>query len=170
MNTGNLFHAFNVSAQGLNSQRARLNVIAANIANAQTTRTPEGGPYRRRIVQVSSRGSLGSGLFERLLHAKRSLGLGPRKTSGGHLEGAELLALQREPEGLNIEVQLDRQTPTRTEYEPGHPDANEEGYVEYPNVEIVREMVDLMAASRAYEANVTVLNSTKAMLRKALEI
>ncbi len=61
-------------------------------------------------------------------------------------------------------------SPGRLVYEPGHPDANEEGYVEYPNVEIIREMVDLMAASRAYEANITVLNATKSMLRKALEI
>jgi flagellar basal-body rod protein FlgC len=170
MESGSLFRAFDVSANGLTAQRARLNAISANIANAQTTRTPEGGPYRRRLARMSATGSRPSNLFERMLDAERSVALEMRQTAGRHLSGAPRLSLRREPEGVAVDVQTDEQTPTRTEYEPGHPDANEEGYVEYPNVEIIREMVDLMSASRAYEANVTVLNATKAMLRKALEI
>jgi len=171
MDTGNLFNAFDISAQGLSAQRARLNVIAANLANAQTTRTAEGGPYRRRVVSVTGPGANARDeLFERLLRAKQETALAVERTSPRHLNDGKLPSFAPRESTLTYGVQTDTQTPTRLEYEPGHPDANDEGYVEYPNVEVVREMVDLMAASRAYEANVTVLNATKAMLRKALEI
>lgn len=171
MDTGNLFQAFRISASGLSAQRARLNVISSNIANAQTTRTPEGGAYKRRIVTIEGDGSGGrSSLFERLLHATRSLSAGLQKTSPRHLDQPAFPTFPGSDPNVAFSVGVDEETPTRFEYEPGHPDANEDGYVEYPNVEVVKEMVDLMTASRAYEANVTVLNSTKAMLRKALEI
>ena len=170
METGNLFHAFDVSAAGLSAQRARLNAISSNIANAQTTRTPEGGPYKRKVVTTAAAGSPVSDLFERLLQAKRALKLDPEKTSVRHLDEADLVRLEEGRQGISFDVATDNETPTRFEYDPGHPDANEDGYVEYPNVEVIKEMVDLMAAARAYEANVTVMNSTKAMLRKALEI
>jgi flagellar basal-body rod protein FlgC len=167
---GNLFQAFDVSASGLAAQRARLNVVAANLANAQTTRTAEGGPYRRRVLEVRG-GPPGAGtpLFEQLLALKRAGALEVERTSPRHLAEPDLVELPEARAGVTWEVKTDG-TPGRLEYEPGHPDANAEGYVEYPNVEVVREMVDLMAASRAYEANVTVLNATKAMIRKALEI
>jgi flagellar basal-body rod protein FlgC len=173
MATGNLFHAFDVSAAGLSMQRARLNVLAANLANAQTTRTAEGGPYLRRIVTAQAAGALpgGESLFELLLRTSRATALKVRRSDPGHFGEPELLrfaALAEGPPAITVDV--DRDAPTRLEYEPGHPDANEEGFVEYPNVEIIREMVDLIGASRAYEANVTVLSATKAMLRKALEI
>jgi flagellar basal-body rod protein FlgC len=171
MDTGNLFQAFRISASGLSAQRARLNVISANIANASTTRTPEGGAYKRRVVTFEGDAAGGrSTLFERLLHATRSLGTGLERTSPRHLNETTLPTFPEGDPGVAFSVGVDEETPTRFEYEPGHPDANEDGYVEYPNVEVVHEMVDLMTASRAYEANVTVLNSTKAMLRKALEI
>jgi flagellar basal-body rod protein FlgC len=170
METGNLFRAFDLSAAGLSAQRARLNAISANIANAQTTRTPEGGPYKRQVVTVESAGASPSDLFEKLLESQQSLALDPTTTSPRHLTEADLVRLDDPRAGLHFSVGTDEETPTRFEYDPGHPDANADGYVEYPNVEVIREMVDLMAASRAYEANVTVLNSTKSMLRKALEI
>ena len=171
MSQGNLFSAFDVSASGLSAQRARLNVISANLANSETTRTPEGGPYRRRTLRVASGPAApGTDLFEKLLTAQRNLGMSIEKTSPRHLQNAPPVSFPEASGRLRHEVVADQDTPTRLEYEPGHPDANEDGYVEYPNVEVVREMVDLMAASRAYEANVTVLNATKAMLRKALEI
>jgi flagellar basal-body rod protein FlgC len=170
METGNLFRAFDVSAAGLAAQRARLNVISSNIANAQTTRTEEGGPYRRQVVTVEAAGASQSDLFERLLEAQQSIALDPATTSPRHLSDADLVRFEDPRPGLRYSVGTDEKTPTRFEYDPGHPDANAEGYVEYPNVEVIQEMVDLMAASRAYEANVTVLNSTKSMLRKALEI
>ena len=171
MSDGNLFSAFDVSAAGLSVQRARLNVISANLANAQTTRTAEGGPYKRRVVDVSA-GPPGAGseLFEQLLAAKKAGGIEPTRTSPRHLSELQLVDLPGGHEGVGYEVKTDEQTPGRLEYDPGHPDANADGYVEYPNVEVVREMVDLMAATRAYEANVTVLNATKSMIRKALEI
>lgn len=170
MGMGNLFTAFDVSAAGLSAQRARLNVISTNLANVETTHTPEGGPYRRREVQFSTGGPGSSGLFEQLLASQRQLGVSVEKTSPRHLDPAGPLPFADPPVELKHTVVTDEETPLRMEYDPGHPDANEDGYVAYPNVDVVREMVDLMAASRAYEANVTVMNATKAMLRKALEI
>lgn len=171
MSQGNLFAAFDVSASGLSAQRARLNVISSNLANAQTTRTPEGGPYQRQVLTVQAGSGVdATSLFERLLHAKRELTLGVNHTSSRHLDPAHPLRFPSNSAGVAWQVQPDQDSPTRFVYEPGHPDANEEGYVEYPNVDVVREMVDLMAASRAYEANITVLNSTKSMLQRALEI
>ncbi|NNE44632.1 MAG: flagellar basal body rod protein FlgC [Gemmatimonadetes bacterium] len=170
METGNLFSAFKISSSGLSAQRARLNAISSNIANAHTTRTPEGGPYLRQVVTTEVSPGLSSNLFEKLLAAKNAQQVEPAKTSGRHLGDAELLSFDQADGRVRFTAGTDRTTPTRMEFDPGHPDANEEGYVEYPNVEVVTEMVDLMAAARAYEANVTVLNSTKSMLRKALEI
>ncbi len=170
MSLGNLFQAFDTSASGLSVQRARLNVISANLANAQTTRTAEGGPYRRQTVAVTSGGAAGSELFEKLLAAQQSLELDVDQTSARHLNDVAPVELNHHGAALRYSVEADALSPTRLEFDPGHPDANEEGYVEYPNVEVVREMVDLMAASRAYEANVTVIGATKSMLRKALEI
>jgi len=171
MGMGNLFSAFDVSASGLSAQRARLNVISTNLANVETTRTPEGGPYRRREVVLSTNGpASGSDLFERLLASQRNLGMSVEKTSPRHLDPAPPVPFADSAAGIRATVVTDDETPLRLEYDPGHPDSNEDGYVAYPNVDTVREMVDLMAASRAYEANVTVLNATKARLRKALEI
>lgn len=169
--SGNLFGSFDVSASGLSAQRARLNVISANLANVETTRTPDGGPYRRRTLRVDGAGGgPGNELFEKLLAAKERLGVSVEKTSPRHMEAADPVPFANIPQQLRYDVVEDRDTPLRMEYDPGHPDANEDGYVAYPNVDVVREMVDLMAASRAYEANVTVLNATKAMLKKSLEI
>ncbi len=171
MSDGNLFRAFDVSASGLTAQRARLNVISANIANAQTTRTAAGGPYRRQVVTLSA-GAPGTGaeLFEKLLEAKRGMSTGLATTSPRHVDEAGLTSFAATKEQVAYSVSEDTESPLRFEYEPGHPDANADGYVAYPNVEIVREMTDLLAATRAYEANITVLNSTKTMLKKALEI
>ena len=170
MDTGNLFHAFEISASGLSAQRARLNVISENIANAQTTRTPDGGPYMRRLVRISAGPGGGPSSFEQMLHSGQDFTVPVHRTSSRHLQDAPTPHFLTGPGNLSFAVETDTETPTRTEYEPGHPDADPDGFVRYPNVEVIREMVDLMAASRAYEANVTVLNSTKAMLRKALEI
>jgi flagellar basal-body rod protein FlgC len=168
---GNLFRAFDVSAAGLSAQRARLNVISTNLANAQTTRTAEGGPYHRRVLTVSAGpDGAGSDLFEQLLEAKRAGLIEVTKTSPRHLSDPELVSFSGSQEGVTFEVSTDDKTPGRLEYDPGHPDANKDGYVEYPNVDVVKEMVELMAASRAYEANVTTISATKSMIKKALEI
>ncbi|BCW99513.1 MAG: flagellar basal body rod protein FlgC [Armatimonadota bacterium] len=131
--------AFDISAMGLSAQRQRLDVVAENIANVNTTRTPDGGPYRRKQV-----------VFETVL-------------AGQGLPGAE-------PQGVLVSEVTTDPAPPKTVYEPGHPDADERGFVTLPNVNIVDEMVDLISATRSYEANVTALNATKGMLMKALEI
>lgn len=126
-----IFRSFDISASALTAERLRLSVIATNIANAETTRTPQGGPYRRKEVVFV-----------------------PRENGG-----VEVAAIQE-----------DTTTPPRMVYDPGHPDANSEGFVAYPNVSVVNEMVDLLAATRAYEANVAALNATKSMLTSGLNI
>ena len=133
-----LFHAMDVNASALGAQRLRLDVIASNIANANTTRTPEGGPYRRKMP-----------VFAEDL----------QRVSGGlNLNGVRVMAITED------------QSPFRPVYDPFHPDANAEGYVYYPNVNIVNEMVNLMEAGRAYEANVTAFNAAKELYKAALSI
>ncbi len=137
-----VFSAMEVAASGLSAERSRMNVVAGNLANARTTRTAEGGPYRRLDP-----------VFEAKPIAPRSFDPVLRK-----VETVELSAVRPDT------------TPGALVYEPGHPDANADGYVEYPNVNVVTEMVNMMTASRAYEAGVTSIESLKAMARAALRI
>ncbi|MBF0192415.1 MAG: flagellar basal body rod protein FlgC [Magnetococcales bacterium] len=134
--------SFRVTSSGLSAQRLRLNIIAENLANAQTTRTAEGGPYRRKDPVFSSKP------FDEMLSREQMAA-----TTGVAVE----------------QIKVDERPP-RMQYDPSHPDANAEGYVAMPNVDPMAEMVNMMAASRAYESNVTVLNASKAMALKALEI
>jgi flagellar basal-body rod protein FlgC len=131
-----------VSASALSANRTRLNVIAENLANAQTTRTASGGPYRRRVVRLES-----------------------EAPSFIHLLGGVL----QEPKGVRV-AGVEELKETRRVLSPGHPDADADGYVEMPNVNPVSEMTDLMAATRAYEANVTAIQAAKTMAQKALEL
>jgi flagellar basal-body rod protein FlgC len=135
-----MFKAMDVSASGLTAQRQRLDVIAENLANVNTTRTPQGGPYQRKSVVLEARPAED---FASLL---------------GSPEKVQVLQISQDPKGL------------RPEFEPGHPDADEKGMVLYPNVNPVSEMVQLMLASRAYEANVAVLRTGKAMALRSLDI
>lgn len=141
MNVGSLFA---VSASALQAQRMRMDLISANLANAQTTQTPGGGPYRRRDVVLES------------------LPLGE--------SFSDLLSGDSPAEGVRVASVLQDRRPPRRVYDPDHPHAGPEGYVELPNVNIVAEMVDMMTATRAYEANVTAMNATKRMVQAALEI
>lgn len=131
-----------VAASGLSAERSRMNVVAGNLANARTTRTAEGGPYRR-LDPVFAAKPIDPRSFDPVL----------RK-----VETVELTGVRPDT------------TPGALVYEPGHPDANADGYVEYPNVNVVTEMVNMMTASRAYEAGVTSIESLKAMARAALRI
>lgn len=133
------FSSFEISASGIHAQRARLDVIANNIANAESTRTPEGGPYCRQTVTF------------RAVY-KDSLGRG------------------NEPEGVMVDGVLEDPTDFKIIHDPGHPDADANGYVRMPNVNIVEEMVDMISATRAYEANVTAMNAAKSMIASAIEI
>lgn len=140
-----MFNAIDAAASGLTAERLRMDVISNNIANVNTTRTAEGGPYRRQVVVFSPRA--GSSRFGQLLASELDAGAGVRVV------------------GINKD-----QSPLKMVYEPQHPDANADGYVAMPNVNIVAEMVDMITATRAYEANVTAVSAAKTMAAKALEI
>jgi flagellar basal-body rod protein FlgC len=141
----NLSSAFAISASGISAHRLRMDVIAANLANAHSTTTPEGGPYRRKDVVLESTPQ--SGDFGDLLASDGARGSAVRVAR----------------------VQEDGQPPRRV-FDPGHPHATDDGYVAMPNVNVMTEMVDLMSATRAYEANVAAINATKRVLETALEI
>lgn len=148
-----MFRTLSIASSGLSAQKARMETIARNIANAETTRTPDGGPYRRKTVRLEAR------RFR------------PDRPEG--LDGVEFpeLPIREEPEG-GVEVAgVEESTePGPLVYEPGHPDANEDGYVRYPNVEPSEEMTKMTEARRTYDANATVFQVAKAVLRRALEI
>ena len=138
------FSMMNVSASGLTAQRARMETIASNLANAQTTRTPEGGPYRRRDVVFTTVDPKVSPFANQLDAAMKGVAV------AGVVE--------------------DNVSEFRLRYEPGHPDADKNGYVKYPNVEPMNEMVNLVSATRSYEANLTVIEATKSLMLGTLEI
>lgn len=139
------------TASALTAQRLRMDVISSNIANADTTRTAEGGPYRRRAVVFQP--GQGSSPFQAMLARFRQPSTAVGVTAGVRVS--------------NIVVD---DTPGRQVLNPSHPDADERGFVEFPNVDTLTEMTDLISASRAYEANITVANALKSMAVKALDI
>lgn len=142
-----LFQSMDISATGLTLQRLRMDVISQNIANVNTTKTEKGTAYKRKIVLAEEKGkSAFAGILDGKLE-KNSVGSGVKAT------------------GI-----VDDPRPLKKVYDPGHPDADEDGYVEMPNVNIIEEMVNMISANRSYEANVTSLNTTKSMAMKALEI
>ncbi|WP_422657300.1 flagellar basal body rod protein FlgC [Paenibacillus sp. EC2-1] len=147
----NFSNSFSVSASALTAQRLRMDVISSNIANAETTRAQvsngEFVPYRRKVVVMEPQ----KNSFDSILQSKMG-------GSNGVGQGVKVSAIQED------------QSPLKPVYNPSHPDANAEGYVYMPNVDITKEMVDMISASRSYEANVTALNASKAMVMKALEI
>lgn len=149
-----VFHSLNTSASALTAQRLRMDVISSNMANVDTTRGKlvdgEWQPYRRKSVSFQPQ----EGQFSSMLNAAMGK---TNKGSAGY--------------GVKVSrINEDTETPFKLVFDPSHPDANEQGYVEMPNVDPLREMIDLMSATRSYEANVTVLNANKSMLMKALEI
>lgn len=146
----NFFRAMDISASGLTAQRLRLDIIANNLANAETTRTETGGPYRRQVPVFEARRAPES--FSAVLDQLTEAG---DRFDGG---GVRVVGIQED------------QSPFRLRYDPGHPDADAQGYVRLPNVNVVTEMVDLISATRAYEANVTAINSAKSIISRALEI
>ncbi len=139
-----IFTSMKVSASALKAQRIRMNAISSNLANIETTRTPDGGPYRKRevVFQSSNQG------FARTLDNKMNDAV--RGVAVSHVQASS--------------------QPPRMVYDPSHPDADEDGQVAMPNISLVEETADMMSASRAYEANVTVVKSAKRMALKALEI
>lgn len=136
-----------ISASGLRAQRMRMNVASSNMANVETTRTADGqGAYRRRQVSLRTQDV----------------------TGGQQAFGSQLDQAMR---GVSVDsITPDQTTPMRMEFDPGHPDADAQGYVEKPNVNMLEEVVDMMTSSRSYEANATAFDTLKKMAQRALQI
>ena len=161
-----ILNAIEVSSQGLSIQRARMNSVARNIANTETTRTEEGGPYRRRCILVKEQKNE-TGFRNMIKQAGTQL----LRTSKKHIP-AQLDSVRRNVETptIDFEESADPQSSFKIVHDPSHPDADAEGYVEMPDVEIVTEMVEMMAATRAYEANTVAIAAAKKMAENALDI
>ncbi|MCI8528602.1 MAG: flagellar basal body rod protein FlgC [Lachnospiraceae bacterium] len=145
-----MFSAFNINASGMTAQRYRMDIISENVANANTTRTADGTPYRRKIVTFEEKG--GQTSFSRIL--------GKAAYSHGYTG-----------QGVKVSgVYEDHKTPMNMVYDPSHPDADENGYVTGPNVNIITEMTNMIDASRAWEANSTAFNTSKSIAVKGLEL
>ena len=142
-----LFQAFNISATGMTAERFRIDTIAQNVANVNTTRTEDGTPYRRKIVTFAEKTVTP---FTQYYESARARAVG---------NGVKV-----------VSVKEDTETELRMVYDPSHPDADENGYVFYPNVNTVTEMTNLIDATRAYEANTTAFNASKSMVQAALKI
>jgi flagellar basal-body rod protein FlgC len=140
------FGALDISASGLTAQRLRMDTISQNIANVNTTHTSNGGPYRRKVT-----------LFEERAE--------PQAFHGYLRNAGDRIGI-----GVRVARIFEDDAPFKLVYEPGHPDANADGYVSLPNVDVVTEMINMISASRSYEANVTSINTTKSLANKALEI
>lgn len=165
MNIDQFFKGLNISAHGLSAQRKKMNAIASNIANAETTRTEEGGPYARKVVIMSEKKP---DTFASYLDTE-SYGL--NTTDRNHIGMAEVgvRSTAEGASGVSADEKID-ETPFKMVYDPSHPDADENGYVRMPNVNVVNEMVDMISATRSYEANVTAINAAKSMAKDSLEI
>ncbi len=138
--------ALDIGASALSAERTHLNIVSMNLANAKTTRTVEGGAYRRKSVVMAAKEV--DSPFSKTMQS----------------------AMGRELRGVRVEsIAIDKR-PAKMVYEPGHPDANTDGYVAYPDINVVEEMANLMTVQRGYEANVTSIDTIKAMYTKALEI
>lgn len=157
-----LLPGLGIAVSGLSAQRRRLDVIAMNIANAQTTRTAEGGAYRRRYVETATADPAAFGVRGHFPAGVRV----PPVPPAGSVSDAGRFA----PAGVEVVGVFEDPIEGPLVYEPGHPDADERGYVRYPNVELTSETVALMEARRMYEANATVFEALKSMLRRAVEI
>lgn len=140
------FSSINVSSSALTAERTRMNLISGNLANAGATRTPEGGPYKRKDAVFSATPI--ESRFNRTLDG----------ATGQQVRQVQVTRI------------VEDQNPPRLQYDPGHPDANPQGYVAMPNVNVVEEMADMISATRAYEANVTAVQAAKSMAMKTLEI
>lgn len=143
------FDSLNTSATALTAQSLRMDVISQNMANVDTTRTANGGPYKRKAVifkEISSAKNSFHSMFDRALSSSNTIS------------------------GVKVDKIVEDNTEGPKEYNPTHPDADEDGYVKKPNVNVVEEMVNMISANRAYEANITAVNITKGMINKTLEI
>ncbi len=144
--------SLNISGSGLTAQRLRMDIISENLTNIDTTRTQDGGPYRRKMVVFSSTNQSNT-LFNKMLY-----------------NNINEINNSNTTRGVEVSEIIEDEEPFKLAYNPTHPDANEDGYVEMPNVDNLKETVDMMEAVRAYQSNITALNAIKQMASKALEI
>ncbi len=165
MKVESIFTGLNISAAGLSAQRKRMNAIAENLANAETTKTAAGTPYRRKVVTFKARAVQ---VFSSVM---QQAGLKLATTEPNHLSGGAFTLTDEKtvPAGITA-TEAEDTTPPRMVYDPGNPDANADGYVQMPNVNVVTEMVNMIATSRSFEANVTAVNAAKTMAKDSLEI
>lgn len=165
MKLDKVFAGLTISSAGLGAQRRRMNAIAENLANADTTRAEGGGPYRRKIVELKARGAQ---LFAGMLRQSTPV---LAKTQPGHIAAAAP-SWSGNPSQMSVVdvAETHDQSPPRMVYDPGNPDADPNGYVAMPNVNVVTEMVNMISASRAFEANVVAVNAAKNMAKDSLEI
>ncbi len=166
MGIRDFFSTFNISAAGLSAEKRQLSATAENIANAKTTRTLDGTPYKRKVLsrKAISQPVHFSGALDR---ARIKL----QTSSGQHINRPSYAASGMDPNVRSgIKTEIKETDEFQKIYEPNHPDADEEGFVAYPEINVVNEMLELISASRAYEANITVMNSTKNLAKRSLEI
>jgi flagellar basal-body rod protein FlgC len=164
MKINKLFEGMNISASGLSAQRKKMNAIASNMANAETTKTEDGSPYRRKVVTFHSSTQK---TFSNLLQSSDS---SLAATDPNHFTQGFQTAAGGDVSGGVVTEETTDQGDLKEVYDPSHPDADENGYVEMPNVNVISEMVDMVTASRAYEANVTAVDAAKTIAKGALEI
>jgi flagellar basal-body rod protein FlgC len=166
MKLENVFTGLSISAMGLAAQRKRMNAIASNLANAETTKTDTGGPYKRKIIELTAKGAKAfSGVM-------RQAGMHLSTTNASHMRGGDP-GSSRVSNGVPQELEskeVEDKVPPKIVYDPGNPDADPNGYVRMPNINVVTEMVNMIAASRSFEANVAAINAAKTMAKDSLEI
>ena len=161
-----IFKSMDISASGLSAQRLKMNAVSSNIANIETSETPEGGPYKRKRVAMSEIKETKSFTS----HIQEQMGelvtTNQRHISGGMGSASQKVELSE----VKAEEEAKDDQPVKLIYDPSHPDADEKGYVALPNINTINEMVDMMDASRAYEANLQAMRTTKDMANKALDM
>ena len=163
----NLFGLMETSGSAMQAERMRAEVVAANMANAETTRTAEGGPYRRQnVVFAANQGD--PGFLDSMNTA--SGGLAPGSLASGTLPALNTGGAGAVAPGVHIAQVVEDTSPPLKRYDPGHPDAGPDGYVAYPDINLLTEMVDLMGATRAYGLNSSAVQAEKGMISSALEI
>jgi flagellar basal-body rod protein FlgC len=174
-----MFRSLAIASSGLSAQRQRMETVASNIANAETTRGADGTPYKRRITTLGAGDTPNTPIVERSGTAPFN-GVEPFAVPSGSFPGDVAKSFQipvletngpnNGGTGVHVAGVAEDSSEGQLVYDPGHPDADKNGYVRYPNVRITDEIVDMMDARRVYEANATVFQSAKSMLRRALDI
>lgn len=163
MKIGPNLSAFGISAKGMSVQKKRMDIVAENIANASTTKTTSGGPYKRKFLLVEE-------VNNKTINAANSgNGFKMDISADGHIPGLDSNTDQLKFDGIKTNIQQDSSVGEMV-YNPEHPDADKEGYVQMPNVDVVTEMIDMITSTRNYEANLTAFNASKQIAKDSLEI